>query len=260
MEALVPFPITNTMNMNYDHWISHFEINRKHRREPDWNAPFVLPERKRAALARSLAEYQLGDGGGECRLIAHDAMSVRGLDPKAARMIDLWFEEEREHSRLLGDAVRRVHGTFVTSTFAFRLFNQVRRWFGVQFEMLVLLIVEIVSTGYYRVIQRHCDDEPIAAMCGLILRDELGHIAFHASRLGSGRPVWRMPWWHLHFLLLGEACTAFLWHGHGRDLRAIGATRAELLHEVREGLTDFLAGLCRQSETSGARQTAAAAA
>jgi hypothetical protein len=234
------------MNINYDHWISHFEINREHRREPDWGAAFTASERKRAAMARSLAEYQLGDGGGECRLIAHDATSVRGIDPRAATVIDLWFKEESEHSRLLSHAVRRVNGAFVTTTFAFRMFNRVRRWFGVQFEMLVLLIVEIVSTGYYRLIQRHCDDEPIAAMCGLILRDELGHIAFHAARLKGGRPMWRMPWWHLCFLLLGEACTAFLWFGHGRDLKAIGATRSELFDEVHEGLTDFLAGLCRE--------------
>lgn len=233
--------------MNYDHWISHFEINRKHRREPDWVAPFTASERKRAALARSLSEYQLGDGGGECRLIARDAITARDVDAKAVRVIDLWFAEEREHSRLLSHAVRRLNGTFVTTTFAFRLFNFVRRWFGVQFEMLVLLIVEIVSTGYYRLIQRHCSDEPIAAMCGLILRDELGHIAFHASRLQAGEPVWRRPWWHLYFLLLGEACTTFLWFGHGRDLRAIGATRSELFLEVREGLTNFLAGLCRYS-------------
>jgi hypothetical protein len=233
------------MNINYDHWISHFEINRKHRQEPDWSAPFTTSERKRAALARSLAEYQLGDGGGECRLIANDASSVRGIDERAAQVIDLWFNEEREHSRLLSHAVRRVSGTFVTTTFAFRLFNRVRQWFGVQFEMLVLLVVEIVSTGYYRMIQRHCDDQPITAMCALILRDELGHIAFHSSRLSGGRPVWRMPWWHLYFLLLGEACATFLWFGHGRDLRAIGATRAEFMREVREGMTDFLAGLCR---------------
>jgi len=233
------------MNINYDHWISHFEINRKHRQEPDWSAPFTTSERKRAALARSLAEYQLGDGGGECRLIANDASSVRGIDERAAQVIDLWFNEEREHSRLLSHAVRRVSGTFVTTTFAFRLFNRVRQWFGVQFEMLVLLVVEIVSTGYYRMIQRHCDDQPIAAMCALILRDELGHIAFHSSRLSGGRPLWRMPWWHLYFLLLGEACATFLWFGQGRDLRAIGATRAEFLSEVREGMTDFLAGLCR---------------
>ena len=53
------------MKMNYDHWISHFEINRRHRKEPNWAAPFYASERKRAALSRSLAEYQLGDGGGE---------------------------------------------------------------------------------------------------------------------------------------------------------------------------------------------------
>src|SRR5262245_38542314 len=129
--------------MNYKHWIKRFEANREGRAEPDWNAPIDLPEGKRAALARSLAEYQLGDGGGECRLIARDAETVRGLCPEAAQLIDLWFNEEREHSRLLGGGLRRVRGEFITTTFAFRLFNAVRRAIGVQFEMLVLLIVEI---------------------------------------------------------------------------------------------------------------------
>ena len=226
--------------MNYDHWIAHFEINRRHRREPAWETAFTATEGKRAALARSLAEYQLGDGGGECKLIAHDAESVRGSHEKAARVVDLWFLEEKEHSRLLTHAVNRVRGTFLETTFAFRLFCRVRRWFGVQFEMLVLLIVEIVSVAYYRVIQAHCDDQPIADMCGLILRDELGHITFHRDRLGHGGESWREDWWRTCFHILGHSCATFLWLSHGGCLRELGGTRTEFFAHVRHGLAAFL--------------------
>src|SRR6185295_1956486 len=99
-----------------------------------------------------------------------------------------WFTEEKEHSRLLASAVERVGGEFVTETFAFKLFYAIRRRFGVQFEMLVLLVVEIVSTGYYRVIQKHVGDKPIADMCKLILRDEARHIDFHRDRLATRFP------------------------------------------------------------------------
>ena len=49
--------------------------------------------------------------------------------------------------------------------------------------MLVLLVVEIVSTGYYRVLRRHVGDPPLADMCRLILRDES-----QAHRLPSRAP------------------------------------------------------------------------
>jgi hypothetical protein len=229
--------------MNTNYWIAHFESNRLDRPEPDWSTPLTLPEGKRAALARSLAEYQLGDGGGECRLIAADAEDFRQSRSDMDRLVDLWFAEEREHSRLLWHAVKRLDGEYITSTFAFRLFNQCRRALGVQFEMLVLLIVEIVSTGYYRVIRKHCGDEPIAAMCKLILRDEARHIDFHRDRLAARYPHGIHELWPVQFHALGYACASFLWFGHGRDLRALGATRAELFAHVSSGLKNFLAEL-----------------
>lgn len=229
--------------MNYQKWISHFETNKQNRPEPNWNAPFHMDERKRKRLAKSIAEYQLGDGGGECRLVAHDAESFRGSSEDARRAVDLWFEEEREHSRLLARAVERVGAKFITDTLAFRLFYACRRALGVQFEMLVLLVVEIVSTGYYRVIRRNVGDEPLADMCKLILRDEARHIDFHRDRLAARHPRGVGAWWALRFRLLGHACAWFLWLGHGRALGALGGTRAEFFQHVRSGLASFLSEL-----------------
>lgn len=225
--------------MNYSKWILHFQSNRRERPEPAWDSPLALSEKKRRALARSLAEYQLGDGGGPCRLIAHDAEDLRS-SAQVRQVVDLWFAEEAEHSRLLGGAVTRLGGSFITDTFAFRLFNRCRRVFDVQFEMLVLLLVEIVSTGYYRVIRRHCDDAPVADMCSLILRDEGGHVMFHRDRLASDYPEGPPVAWVFAFHLLGYACAAFLWLGHGRWLRAIGGSWRELLLHVRHGLRRFV--------------------
>ena len=59
--------------MNYRKWIHYFELNRNGRREPVWDAHLSIDDDRQRALAWSLAEYQLGDGGGPCRLIARDA-------------------------------------------------------------------------------------------------------------------------------------------------------------------------------------------
>lgn len=241
---------THPMPMNLQKWIHHFgTANRLNRTEPDWAAPFHLPEKKRAALAATLAEYQLGDGGGPCRLIAHDAEALKATSEEVREVVDLWFKEEAEHSRLLGGAVRRLNGVFITDSFAFRWFNRCRRLLGAQFEMLVLLIVEIVSTAYYHVICRHCDDRPIAHMCLLILRDEAGHVSFHKDRLASLHPNGVSPAWAAGFHLLGWACTLFLWMGHGRWLRDIGVNRSEMFGLVRRGLNRFLKRL--KPATSG---------
>ena len=231
--------------MNYQHWISHFRANKFNRPEPDWSAPFSMPEAKRRLLAKSIAEYQLGDGGGECRLVARDAETFRGAAEEARIVVDLWFAEEREHSRLLGRAVERIGGDFITDTFAFRMFYACRRALGVQFELLVLLVVEIVSTGYYRMIRRHVGDVPIADMCKLILRDEARHIDFHRDRLAADFPDGIGAWRAAQLRVLGEACASFLWLGHGRALRALGATRGELFHHARSRVASFLSELAQ---------------
>ena len=241
--------------MNYSKWIAFFKRNRLARPEPCWDTPLDMPEAKRAALSASLAEYQLGDGGGPCRLIAHDAAALRATDDQLREVIDLWFAEEAEHSRLLGCAVRRLNGRFVTDTFAFRMFNLCRQAFHAQFEMLVLLLVEIVSTGYYRVIRRHCGDRPIAAMCALIIKDETGHINFHRDRLHAAYPEGLPVAVTAQMYVLGIACAAFLWLGHGRCLRALGGTWSELLNHVLHGLRRFLRSVkSLQRRPSGSAQ------
>ncbi len=226
--------------MNLAKWIHHFgTANRLDRPEPEWDLPLALDAGRRNALAATLAQYQLGDGGGPCRLIARDAERLRASDDEVRRVVDLWFAEEAEHSRLLGGAVRRLGGTFVDDSFAFRLFNRCRRAFGAQFEMMVLLIVEIVSTAYYRLIRKTCGDEPVRQMCRLILRDEAGHITFHRERLSACHPdgvTWR---WTMAFFSLGAACAGFLWLSHGRWLRRLGVRAGDLFFLSGRGLVQF---------------------
>lgn len=228
------------MPTNLAKWIRHFgTTNRLDRPEPEWDLPLVLDEKKRAALAATLAQYQLGDGGGPCRLIARDAERLRASDDEVKKVVDLWFAEEAEHSRLLAGAVRRLGGTLVEDSFAFRLFNRSRRTFGAQFEMKVLLIVEIVSTAYYRLIRKHCGDLPVRQMCRLILRDEAGHIAFHRERLSACHPYGVSWHWTTAFFLLGAACAGFLWMSHGRWLRPLGVSARDLFSLCRQGLAHF---------------------
>jgi hypothetical protein len=228
--------------MNVERWILHFRRNRQNRPEPDWHAPITLPPAVVRPLVKSLEQFQLGDGGGPASLIAWNAEKFRQSCAGMRLLVDCWFREEREHSRLLGAAVGRFGGHCISSHWSFTAFCLVRRLFGVGFELTVLLLTEIVSTVYYRLMRRHADDSALRGMCLLIIRDEIGHVALltcdgRACRSQYGKL------WQFRFRVLGLAAGTMLWVNHARALKALGATRAEFYHEVWLELSRFLARL-----------------
>src|SRR5436190_22283627 len=97
-----------TTKLNYEKWHSHFELNRCNRPEPDWSAPRTISPHILPSLLRSIEEFQLGDGGGPASLIAFDAEQFHGRSAEIRGIVDAWFTEEREHSRLLACAVARL--------------------------------------------------------------------------------------------------------------------------------------------------------
>lgn len=233
--------------MNYAKWIAHFKRNRQDRPEPDWKAPLSISPNVLAALLPSIEEFRLGDGGGPASLIAFDADRYRNQTDGLRAVVDLWFAEEAEHARLLSCAVDRFRGRHITSHWSFTAFCVCRRALGVRFELQVLLLTELVSTAYYRVLRRHSPDRPLAEMCGLILRDEAGHVAFHRDRLAAeGRsPLgWGGAVWQAQFWLCGFGAASVLWSSHGRALKAIGGSRAEYFREVRHEIGRFVESLC----------------
>jgi hypothetical protein len=240
--------------MNCAKQIEYFIRNRQNRREPDWAAPIDVPTHVLAPLLRSIEQFRLGDGGGPASLIAHDAETFRGRTEEMRQIVDLWFKEEAEHARLLGCAVKRFGGRFIESHWSFTAFCLCRRALGVRFELQVLTLTELVSTGYYRMMRNHSPDGPLAAMCELILRDEAGHVAFQRDRIadsGHPRPGLRGGLWRIQFLLCGYAAGTMLWINHASGLKAIGGTRAEFYREITRQIMRFIRSLRRAEKPTG---------
>jgi hypothetical protein len=240
--------------MNYNKWIEHFTRNKQNRPEPDWSAPANVPAAMLAPMLRSVEQFRLGDGGGPASLIAFDRENFRSRTQEMRQIVDFWFAEEAEHARLLGCAVRRFGGRIITSHWSFTAFCLCRRILGVKFELQVLTLTELVSTGYYRMLRKHAPDGPLAAMCELILRDEAGHVAFQRDRLlssGPPRPGLRGLFWRLQFLLCGYAAGTVLWISHAPCLKAIGGTRGEFYSEITRQITRFIRSLRRSEKHAG---------
>jgi hypothetical protein len=243
--------------MDANRWIQHFQRNSTNRPEPDWDAPHTLPEAVRLPLLRSLEQFHLGDGGGPAYLIAPNRERFLISETQMRTLVDCWFREEKEHSRLLGRLVARLGGTPIEGHWSFSAFCLTRQLLGVGFELTVLLLTEISSTAYYRLLRRHGDDRVLRAVCKLILRDEAGHIAFHRARLAAARPPGLL--WEGAFRTLGYLAATMLWANHGRALRAIGATRKEFYAELGKELSLFVRRLRAETLPVVDRAVAAAA-
>ena len=233
------------------YWIKHFTHNQENRPEPDWNAPLNVPPEVHAALTQSLVEFQLGDGGGPASLIAWNAATFRDAAPDIRRIVDLWFDEEKEHSRLLGGAVDRLGGKPIETHWSFRLFCLLRRRLGVRFELQILTLTELVSTSYYTLLRRHCPDSALRTVFELILRDESGHVDFHNARLaaaGASRRTLAGTLWSLQFFLCGYAAATVLWTSHNRCLRLLGATTPEFYSNVTNQIRKFVTRLDKKAE------------
>lgn len=191
-------------------WLEHFERNRLHRLEPDWQRPTPFLPHMTAPLARSLAHFQLGESGEGATLLV-EARRTWADDPDYVAALGLFVAEEQEHARLLELLVGRLGGTLVTTHWTHRCFRGLRRALGVRFEIQTLLIAEIIGTAYYRLL-RSTGDPVLRQVCELMIRDEGPHLRFHAGRVVISQLRWgslRRALWTAPFrLLFGAAVTA----------------------------------------------------
>jgi len=240
--------------MNIQKWYQHFRKNQTDRPEPQWNEKLELPEHIRIPLVRSIEQFQLGDGGGPAYLIALDKAKFLSPSPDLKKLVDLWFKEEEEHARLLSHAVKRLGGTEINDHWSFSVFCTVRKYLGVEFELTALLLTEIVSSVYYKLMRKYCSDQPIRDMCSLIIRDEVGHIAFHQARLAHDlrRGHFQLSaYWKARFRMLGTAAGTMLWLNHAPALKALGATRKEFYTGILKGMNQFIKRLVKEAQVLG---------
>ncbi len=231
--------------MNSSSWLRYFEENRRNFIEPDWLAPCPLAPELRARLARSLSHFQLGESGGGRHLFRKAAVQLAD-DATYRSALELFVAEEAEHARLLQFLVTRFGGRLIERHWTHLLFRAARRALGLNFEIQVLLIAELVGTAYYRMLARRARDPILDQVCARILADEAQHVAFHLDRLRDIQaallPAERAAW-SLQFQFLFSAALHAAWIDHRAALVAIGTKRPEFFTEARAACIRFLNAL-----------------
>lgn len=233
-------------DLDCEKWIRYFERNKVSRPVPRWDALTSVDERVRPLLEQSLKEFQLGDGGGPGALIAWNLESYKRRQEKLGDVLDLWFKEEHEHSRLLGGLLQRYGVAPIENHWSFWLFCFLRRWLGISFELQILTLTELSSTAYYRLLRMYSKDPASIDVFSLILRDESGHLAFQCDRLACegapGHGIMRL-FWCVQFWCCGMVAASVLYASHGKCLRVMGVSCSEFYGEAHQQFSRFLVRL-----------------
>jgi len=159
-------------------WQQRLAGRRARRPEFHPQAPLHVDDALRAPLARSLARFQLGESGdGEHLLSAAERLG----DGDRVELLRAFLAEEQDHARWLGRAVDALGGRRLTRHWSASAFRVVRRLGGVDLELMVLMVAELLGATYYRALARHVDDPQLRALLGQIARDEGVHIALHVD-------------------------------------------------------------------------------
>ncbi len=228
--------------MKSQQWLAYFQLNKRERPEPKWNAPSTLPRTTQLTLARSLSHFQLGETG-EGTFLLRGAQREAPADKAYHEALALFVAEENEHARLLERLVVRYGGRTIRQHWTHGLFRLVRHALGFKFEIQLLVTAELVGTAYYRLLRARTIDSVLDETCLLLLRDEARHLQFHAEWLGEylGRllPLERSAWAG-QFQALFAAATRVAWVDHRSALSVSGSNREEFCREARRECISFL--------------------
>ncbi len=236
--------------MNSKEWLQYYERNRRSRPEPPWQIASPLDRSTKRTLARSLSHFQLGESG-EGRFLLRQARAQAPDDTDYARALALFVEEEKEHARLLEQLVRRFGGELIAGHWTHAVFRLARRTLGLNFELQVLVIAEIVGTAYYRVLQLRARDPVLDHVCQLLLRDEARHIELHVCWLREVLARWlpaERAAWSLQFQFLFTAAAKVAWFDHREALSASGGSKREFFGIARRECIQFLRQLTQDAE------------
>jgi rubrerythrin len=207
-------------------WIRYFQENREHRLEIPPGQIFCPEAPLRAPLIRSLRRFQLGESGEGRHWRQHAALTG---DCAYQQCVDLFIKEEQDHARMMARILRGLGAPLLPRHWSNSCFVLLRRMFGLEEELLTLLVPEMMAQRFFGALHDGTRDEGLRAVFAQIIHDENGHVAFHTdvlrrrlARLPLARRALLRAGWRVIFRAAGVAVML----DHRAVLRAVGIAPA----------------------------------
>lgn len=202
----------------YRDWVGYFEQNRW----PDFPASSRLSPDERALIAKSIAQFQLGEGTtGRTFLRLGRALG----DADYARSLELFIGEEHRHSEMLGRFMDAEGIARRTKDPADGLFHFIRGLWNLELMVTVLVAAECVAVPYYSALHDATGSPHLRALCRQILRDEAMHFKYQGqtlAMLSAGRSFWASSFMRTTHRLMVLAAALVVYAQHREFCRRAG--------------------------------------
>jgi len=207
-------------------WLNHFEYHSDHHRSIGTDVPHALSSGERAAIASSIATFQLGEQSDGQRLLrAAQRFAVTHAAPELPRIIELLIREEQRHAQLLGAFMDSQGIARKRHDWTDRVFRALRRLAGFELAVHVLTTAELIGIVYYRALESATRCEPLRLLCRMLVADELAHVGFEAELLHAlrgARPRWQRALQRLVYRAFFASAVLVVWLTHRKVLRRGG--------------------------------------
>ena len=213
-------------------WAKYFAENRHRRLRIGWEKGVQLDAAREKAIIASLQRFQVGESG-EGKHLKKCAATTG--DAEYCRAIELFVAEENYHAQMLARVLGVLGAPLLKGHWSDAAFIVLRRFSGLEMELMILLVAEMIAKRYYRVLRDASDDENLRAMCVQILRDENAHVAFHCDTLSrvfaahsEPKRAWTLFWWKCFYRFV---CAVVAWDHRG-VLRAANCSFGAWMRET----------------------------
>jgi ferritin-like protein len=162
----------------YSDWVRYFAQNHW----PELPSASPLSDAERELIAKSVRQFQLGEGSDGRTLLRLGG----GLnDPDYTQSLERFIREEQRHSEMLGrfldaQGIPRLERDAVDT-----VFRLVRRLWGHELMITVLVSAECVAVPYYSALHDATTSPQLKALCRQILRDEAMHLKYQGQTLAT---------------------------------------------------------------------------
>jgi rubrerythrin len=226
-------------------WLHYFQQNREHRLELPDGQLFCPEPLLRAPLIRSLLRFQLGESGEGRHWRLHAALTG---DAMYQQCVDLFIKEEQDHARMMARILRGLGAPLLRRHWSNACFVHLRRMFGLEEELLTLLVPEIIAQRFFRALRDGTSDQGLRAVFAQIIHDEDGHVAFHADFLRaklSGLPLARRVLLRAGWRTIFRAACVAVMLDHRTVLQAVGISPASFWWDCGLNFDEVAASLFR---------------
>jgi hypothetical protein len=207
-----------TMRRSLRAWLAYFEGNALGPNGIPWGIEDRVSTEEIRLIGRSVAAFQLGEySEGRGLLKSAEDFSAHFGDRVLYKITELFIREEQQHALLLKRFMLSHGMTLLKKQWTDTVFRRLRKLFGYELSVTVLITAEIIALVYYQALKNCTGSKILKAVCDKILADERAHVRFESELLLYLRGLKSAPRGRavgfLHrFLYAGTVAVVYLGH------------------------------------------------